>query len=791
MAHGDVFEDPYEWMRERDSPQVREYAKAQNRYCEQRTARLSGLRHTLFDELKSHVQETDMSVPTRIHRYWYFTRMQEGSQYPIQCRVPVKGGNDWEPPRIDEAGSPGTLPAEEIIFDANRESRGHDFFRVGGMDLSADGRWLLYGIDVKGNERYDFHIRDLTTGAEQPEGEILRGIASACFTPDGRWVFYTVLDGAWRPCAVRRHQVGTDPELDEEVFHEQDERFWVGAGLSFDETRMVIGTSSKTTSEVLLLNVDDPTGVFRAFIPSQEGVEYDVGFSRFEDAPGEDASGSGRDLPVAVVCHNLNDPNFQIDVIDMNSHTPPYSLGEGEHIAFGSPYGCEQGDGFEPGASKQPIDTAYTNPVNPAILRGAHGLQIEGMSMYRNFVCLGYRADGLPHLAAMTKRRALDDLLHHRPWSFREITPPALPPDPGSHGDGDSTFPDGHLYAIAGDGNPSYDAPAMRYSFASYTRPAELHEIEPSQWRDRLLKRAHVRGDFDPRRYAERRIWVPARDGQRIPVSLVWRSNLHVDEREPAALGRPMFITGYGAYEISSDPGFSTARLSLLDRGVLYAVVHVRGGGEMGRAWYEQGRRMNKRHTFEDFIDATAAVQDGGLADVGRTVANGGSAGGLLMGAVANMAPERYAGIEADVPFVDALTTILDPSLPLTVTEWDEWGDPLHDRSAYEYMRSYSPYENAPSDERPAAGRFPRILITTSMHDTRVLVAEPLKWLARLQSAQVDAMAKIEVDAGHGGTSGRYRQWEEVCFENAWCLDVMHATGLLPGRQSAGIKEGA
>lgn len=240
-----------------------------------------------------------------------------------------------------------------------------------------------------------------------------------------------------------------------------------------------------------------------------------------------------------------------------------------------------------------------------------------------------------------------------------------------------------------------------------------------------------------------------------------------------------MFITGYGAYEISQDPGFSTGRLSLLDRGVLYAVPHVRGGGEMGRAWYEQGRRLHKVNTFLDFIDVTAALQAQGWADPRHTVANGGSAGGLLMGAVANMAPQLYAGIEADVPFVDALTSILDPDLPLTVTEWDEWGDPLHDQQVYRYMRSYSPYENVPdADGRRrlfGSDHFPAILVTTSMNDTRVLYVEPLKWVARLQEPQVgaDALIRIEVQAGHGGISGRYRQWEELAFENAWCLSIM------------------
>ncbi|MDR4021677.1 prolyl oligopeptidase family serine peptidase, partial [Bifidobacterium sp.] len=290
---------------------------------------------------------------------------------------------------------------------------------------------------------------------------------------------------------------------------------------------------------------------------------------------------------------------------------------------------------------------------------------------------------------------------------------------------------------------------------------------DPDTGEDRLLKRATVLGGFDPRDYMERRVWVTARDGERIPVSLVWR-------RDVPTCDSAMFITGYGAYEISSDPGFAVSRISMLDRGVLYAVPHIRGGGEMGRAWYEQGHLLNKKHSFEDFIDATRALQRAGLASPLRTVANGGSAGGLLMGAVANMAPECYAGVEADVPFVDALTSILDPSLPLTVTEWDEWGDSLHDADVYAYMKSYTPYENAPdseNDERTAV--FPKIFITTSMNDTRVLYVEPMKWLARLQHAGVDAVAKIEVEAGHGGTSGRYKQWEEVSYENAWCLSMM------------------
>ena len=795
VFHGDAVIDPYEWMRDKQSPEVRDYVAAQNAYCDARMAGLAGLRGTLFDELKAHVQETDMSVPVRMDGYWYFARTREGSQYAVQCRVPVRGEDDWTPPEVggagDEGGSAvgaGSLPGEQVVFDANREAEGHDFFALGGLSVSKDGRWMLYGVDTRGDERYDFRIRDLDTGDELPER--LEGIGAACFTPDARWVFYVTLDDAWRPCEVRRHRVGSPVEQDEVVFHEDDERFWVGVGMSFDEHSIVICSASKTSSEVWMLSTATPEGEFSVFIARKDDVEYDVSFACFEGAGAD-----GADIPVAVVYHNAQDPNFEIDVIDMRTHQPPYTLGEGVRVAVGSPYGCARGDDMEAGAGAKPAGTAYSNPANPRILQGAHGLAIEGIAIHRHFVTLAYRTDGLPHVAAMTKTQAAEDFLAGRPWSFRELMPPALDGDwdvPGRADDGAAEAAGGtlpgathRLYSIGTGGNPSYDAPRMRYTFSSYTRPGELHEYDPATGHDELLKRARVLGDFDPREYMERRVWVTARDGERIPVSLVWRRG-----HEPAA-DSAMFITGYGAYEISSDPGFSVARLSLLDRGVLYAVPHVRGGGEMGRAWYEQGRRLNKRHTFEDFIDVTAALQDAGLADAHRTVAYGGSAGGLLMGAIANMAPQLYAGIEADVPFVDALTSILDPSLPLTVTEWDEWGDPLHDADVYRYMKSYSPYENAPegADGEAGAGAastrslqrqslrpFPRIFATTSMNDTRVLYVEPLKWVSRLQAAGIDAIIKIEVEAGHGGTSGRYKQGREVSYENAWCRSIMGLT---------------
>lgn len=829
-AHGDVFVDPYEWMRDKTSPDVTRYVAEQNELFARRMAPYRDLTKTLVGELRGRVHETDMSVPVRVHGYWYYGRTHEGQQYGVSCRVPVRADDDWTPPRVDPDAP---LPGEEIIFDSNREAEGHDFFRVGGMDLSSDGRWMLYGVDTHGDERYDLRIRDLSTGRDLPEH--IDGVASGgMITPDGRWVFYTKVDEAWRPYSVWRHRVGTPVSQDREAWREDDERFWVGVGMSFDETRIVIETDSKTTTEVLLLPVADPTGEFVPFIPRKQDVEYDVSFASFEPDESDGALGTGEPakpgaagrgeaIPVALVIHNVNNPNFEIDVIDMRSHKPPYALGEGQVIAVGSPAGCEKA---QQSHRALPVDTPCVDSRNPSILQGTSGLRIDGIGMYRHFVTLEYRADGLPRIAIMDKGAARRAFLEGRPWEFT----PVLPGD-GAEAGGAA---ESKLYTIGFVENPSYEAPSVRYSYMSFTTPVQLHQLDVRTGEDTVLRTREV-PTYDPAAYREMRVWVRVRDGQNVPVSLVWRrgmaealdavadravashaaegptvrgasapaDELHIPApsvdslieanraaapaagsadawlSQDAPHAPALFITGYGAYGISSDPGFSVARPSLLDRGVVYALAHVRGGGEMGRAWYEQGRRDHKAATFTDFIDVTAALQAQGWVARSRTVACGGSAGGLLMGAIATMAPYLYAGIEADVPFVDALTSMLDPDLPLTVTEWDEWGDPVHDPAIYRYMKAYSPYENtmtaAERNARYGTTHFPRIFITTSMNDTRVLYVEPLKWLARLQEDAVgaDAIARIEIEAGHGGGSGRYHQWEQVSEENAWTLAAM------------------
>jgi oligopeptidase B len=324
---------------------------------------------------------------------------------------------------------------------------------------------------------------------------------------------------------------------------------------------------------------------------------------------------------------------------------------------------------------------------------------------------------------------------------------------------------DEELFDVSPGGNPEWEQPTVRLGYTSMVTPSTVYDFDVESGALRQLKRQPVLGGYDPEDYEQRREWATAADGTRIPVSLVWRRDAVPEGFSSPA---PLHLYGYGSYEVSIDPYFSIARLSLLDRGVVFAMAHVRGGGEMGRAWYETGKTLTKRNTFTDFVDVARHLVARGYTEPTALTAEGRSAGGLLMGAVANLAPEMFAGILAGVPFVDALTTILDPSLPLTVIEWDEWGDPLHDPEVYEYMKSYSPYENV----REGLS-YPRILAVTSLNDTRVLYVEPAKWVARLRAVGADALLKTEMSAGHGGVSGRYARWKEVAFDYAWLLEVL------------------
>lgn len=678
--HGDAFDDPYEWLREKEDAAVVAHLEAENAYTQARTEHLGGLRERIFDEIKSRTLETDLSVPSRQGQWWYYGRTVEGKQYGIQCRAPLASPDDWTPPEL----SPDVeVPGEQILLDGNVEAEGHEFFSLGSFEVSNDGRLMLWGVDVAGDERYMVRVRDLVTGEDLPD--VIEGtFAGAGFSPDGRFIVYSTVDDAWRPDTVWLHELGTPVADDAKLFHEPDERFWVGAGFTRSDRYLVIGLGSSITSEEWILDADDLRGEPRVVWPRREGVEYEV----------HDAVVAGE--PVLYIVHNDGALDFEL------------------------------------------VRVAASDPSGDREVVVAHepGRRILGMSTFRDWGVLAYRRGGLARLG----------LLDYASGAVNELE-----------------F-DEPLYAVGGGGNPEWAPPLLRIGYGSFTTPGTVYDYEIATGRLLLRKRQPVLGGYDPADYAQERVWATAQDGTLIPISLVWKRSFG----EVGAAPRPVHLYGYGSYEHSIEPGFSVPRLSELDRGVVFAVAHVRGGGEMGRQWYEDGKLLHKRNTFTDFVDCARHLVDNGYTTPDRLVAEGGSAGGLLMGAVANLAPELFAGILADVPFVDALTTILDPSLPLTVIEWDEWGDPLHDADVYAYMKSYSPYENVRTD-----ASYPKILAVTSLNDTRVLYVEPAKWVARLREAGADALLKCEMVAGHGGVSGRYNAWRERAFELAWLLDTL------------------
>ena len=676
--HADVFEDSYEWLRDKEDADVRAYLDAENAYTEQRTAHLAPLRETLFDEIKSRVQETDLSVPVRRGDWWYYGRTAEGAQYSLQCRAPVMNADDWTPPSLD-ASTP--VHGEQILLDSNAEAKGHEFFSLGAFNVSDDATRLLWGADVTGDERYTLRVRDLVSG--EIFADEIPNTSGAFFTPDGQAIIYTTIDDAWRPDTLWLHRLGTDVADDVRLFHEPDERFWLGAGITRSRRYLMIGVGSSVTSEEYLVDLDDLTAEPRIIWPRREGIEYSADHVVID----------GRDE--LLILHNDNALDFEIVAVSAS----------------------------DPQGEKR------------VVVAHEAGRRLIDIDVFRDFTVVEYRREGIICVALMNATTGvLDDVVFDEP-----------------------------LYSAGVGGNPEWAPAFLRLGYSSFVTPSTVFDLDLSSFELIVRKQQAVLGGYDASEYDQRRDWAVAEDGTRVPISLVWKRSFGA----PGQQQRPVHLYGYGSYEQSIDPGFSVARLSELDRGVIFAVAHVRGGGEMGRGWYEDGKILRKKNSFSDFVACAQHLVSEGVTDPSKLVAEGGSAGGLLMGAVANLAPELFAGILASVPFVDPLTSILDPSLPLTVIEWDEWGNPLENADVYAYMKSYSPYENVRDDVT-----YPPILAVTSLNDTRVLYVEPAKWVARLrESGANDVLFKCEMVAGHGGVSGRYNAWRERAFELAWLLD--------------------
>ncbi|MFT4262803.1 MAG: S9 family peptidase [Nocardioides sp.] len=696
--HGRVRVDDYEWLRDKESPEVIAFLEANNAWTEARTEHLAGLRQDIFDEIKARTLETDLSLPVRRRGYWYYGRSFAGREYGASCRVPVADPADWTPPTpaTDVAPDQPALPGEEVLLDLDALAEGHDFFSLGGSAVSPTTTLLAWATDVVGDERYTIRVKDLATGGELPD-VITGAMGGATWDRGGDAFYYSTVDESWRPDKIWRHTLGTDQAEDELVFHEPDERFWTGLGRSRTDRFLLIESGAKITTEVRYLDLDAAPGTpgagWQVFAAREEGVEYGL----------EHAVLGGED--VFLVHHNGNGPDFEIAV-----------------------------------APLAPTPREQWRPLiahDPAV-------RLEGVDAFATHLVVHQRSGGLTQLRIL---------------------------DLGGEGDAEAVTDDylvkfdDELYTIGAGGNPDFHQPTVRLGYTTMRRPSSVYDYDVATRSLTLRKQQPVLGGYDADDYEEHRLWATAPDGERVPISIVVR-------RDARAAGPvPVHLYAYGSYEHSIDPGMSVARLSVLDRGAAFAIAHVRGGGELGRRWYDDGKLLHKRNTFTDFIAAAEHLVASGWTTPGAIVAEGGSAGGLLMGAVANLAPEGLlGGIVASVPFVDNLTTMLDATLPLTVVEYDEWGNPEADPEVYDYLASYAPYDNV-SDRA-----YPPILAETSLNDTRVLYVEPAKWVARLRAvAGADVLLRTEMAAGHGGVSGRYKGWHDRAFSLAWILDRLGA----------------
>ncbi len=668
--HGDERADEYAWLRDREDPAVLAHLKAENAHTEESLAHLSGLREELFEEYRSRIKETDEDVPARDGAWEYFTRTQEGKQYPLFVRHPVGAG--------DAAGSGDSAAdgaGEEVLLDCNEAAEGTDYFALGAFSISASGHLLAYSVDTDGSEEFRMRVKDLRTGEHLPDTISPTGYGAAWSADEG-FLFYTTLDSAHRPWKLWRHRLGTDQSEDVLIFTEEDESFYLGISRTRSREWLVLDLHATESSEVHVLPAGDPEGQWRLVAARRPGVEY-----------------------------------------TLEHHTDRFLFVTND-----------QGPDFR--LAQAPVDDPGPERWTDVIAH-QEGVRIVSVDAFTDHLVVALRADGRTELDVIGVADG-----ERRRMVFEEP-----------------------IYTVDVGTNREFDTTTLRIDYTSLTTPNSVIDVDLATDARRLRKRQPVL-NVDLDRYQSTREWATAPDGTKVPISVVWR-----DDRPE---GGPVLLYGYGSYEHSMDPWFSTLRLSLLDRGVAFAIAHVRGGGELGRSWYDHGKRLEKSNTFTDFVAAADYLVETGWTTREGLAIRGGSAGGLLIGAVLNLRPDLCAAAVAEVPFVDALTTILDPSLPLTVREWDEWGNPVADPQVYAAMKAYAPFNNV------SESHYPAIYATAGLNDPRVSYWEPAKWVARLRDRMTGGgpvLLKTELGAGHGGPSGRYDAWRDEAQVHAFVLD--------------------
>lgn len=659
--HGDLRQDPYYWLNQREDPAVIAYLQSENAYREAVMEPLKPLEDKLYHEIIGRIKQTDMSVPYRDNGYWYRVRMEEGKEYPIYVRT--KDLADAE---------------EEVLLDVNALAAHHAYYHATSLSVSPDNRWLAFGEDTLSRRIYTIRFKDLRTGILLEE--CIPGTAGAAiWANDNETLFYSVKDETLRSFKIFRHKFGTPSGQDALIYHEEDETFQTFIYKTRSKRFLIIGSEQTVSSEYRFLDADDPYGTFRIIQPRERDLEYSV--DHFGDH--------------LFIKTNWHAKNFQL-----------------VSAPLASP------------------DKTHWHTVIPH----RDDVLLEDFTPFRDFMVLEERIRGITHIRV-------------RQWD----------------GSQDHHIDFGEEAYVAGTGtNPDFDSTSVRLGYTSMTTPNSTLEYDMAGRTLTVLKEEEVVGSFDKNDYASERIFVTAGDGASIPVSIVYKKGFRKDGSQP------LLLYAYGSYGHSMDPYFSSPRLSLLNRGFAFAIAHIRGGEEMGRTWYEQGKLLKKKNTFTDFIACAEHLIRAGYTQPQRLFAMGGSAGGLLMGAVVNMRPDLWQGVIAAVPFVDVVTTMLDTSIPLTTGEYDEWGNP-NDKVFYDYIKSYSPYDNVEHKDYPA------LLVTTGLHDSQVQYWEPAKWVARLRELRTDRNPLLlfcNMETGHGGASGRFQRHRETAMEYAFLLDL-------------------
>ena len=750
---GQHFDDPWDWLRDGGNPEVRAHLEAENAWADAITAPTREAAARLVEEVKASTALTDVTVPIREGDFWYFRRFTEGQSYATHHRAPVERDEAGAPiPLVPEPGVP--TRGEELLVDENEWARGQEFFRLADLYPSPDGHLIAWARDTSGDERYTWVVQE-ASGRVIDEAVVDAGYGFA-WADDSQSFIYMGVDDAWRACDVWLHRVGTPREADELLLVEPDEGFEMGFAPSGFPGHVVIHSSSSTAGRAWL------------WLPAHPSVRpLPLMPARARTLVSADSAGDR----LFIVHTGLTQEGSLAQAMLPEGGSPEALARLG--VASSPAYSRQALADRTPGTPLPEDEPAPLTPFESwePLRSPGPGERITDVEAHVDYVALSLRSDSLTQVDVWDRREPTPT------WRRVEVDAP--------------------VRTIATVPTPWEDP--LRVEFQSQTVPPTVAEValpdlapasspedtsETAALSVRTL-RTHEAPGWDPTEYVEERVWVLARDGAtRIPVTLIHHRDARPDGTHAG------WQIGYGSYEVSYDPEFETLRLPILRR-VVYAIAHVRGGGEMGRAWYEDGKELVKEHTFTDFIDVADWLVDSGWVAPGRLVAEGRSAGGLLMGAVTNAAPDRFRAILAGVPFVDALTTILDPTLPLTVGEWEEWGNPLTSRAVFDAMSRYTPYENVPD-----GALLPAIMATTSVNDTRVEFVEPTKWVQRLREAtgQVPStdeaegstpardplerpiILRTEMVAGHAGPSGREGRWAARCEEFAFALGQVGVT---------------